>query len=235
MSRTSATRSSTSVGQRRTAGFSTSRRSGARLRHAGRARRTQAGELPQHHPARLLEQWEPTVGFEVRLGRTQLERLAPESRLAVADSAFNQSELIAAGYRHTDVVPLLIDMTSAGEPPDPPFSPAWATTRPVAVRTCSSSARSRRTRRRTTWSRCCLSTGASTTPRPGCGWLVRPSASAMRRPSRPSSKSSGSRTRSPSPARSPVPSSSVPGVRRRLRLRVGPRGLLCPDRRGHGP
>ena len=70
-------------------------------------------------PARLLEQWEPTVGFEVRLGRTQLERLAPESRLAVADSAFNQSELIAAGYRHTDVVPLLIDMTSAGEPPDP--------------------------------------------------------------------------------------------------------------------
>ena len=44
-------------------------------------------------PARLLEDWEPAVGYEVSLGRTQLERLAPESHLAVADSAFNETEL----------------------------------------------------------------------------------------------------------------------------------------------
>ncbi len=70
-------------------------------------------------PAALLEEWEPHVGYEVRLGRTQLERLAVESHLAVADSAYNEGELVEAGYRSTAVVPLLIDMTSAGAPPDP--------------------------------------------------------------------------------------------------------------------
>lgn len=70
-------------------------------------------------PARLLEQWEPAVGYEVRLGRTQLERLAPESRLAVADSAYNETELHQAGYTETAVVPLLIDMTATGADPDP--------------------------------------------------------------------------------------------------------------------
>ncbi|MGP8059896.1 MAG: glycosyltransferase family 4 protein [Acidimicrobiales bacterium] len=70
-------------------------------------------------PARLLESWEPAVGYEVALGRTQLERLAPESHLAVADSAFNETELIEAGYTNTAVVPLLIDMTATGADPDP--------------------------------------------------------------------------------------------------------------------
>ena len=70
-------------------------------------------------PAALLERWEPAVGYEVRLGRAQLERLAPESRLAVADSAFNEPELVAAGYTNTAVVPLLIEMTGGGIAPDP--------------------------------------------------------------------------------------------------------------------
>jgi len=70
-------------------------------------------------PAALLAPWEPNVGYEVSLGRTQLERLAPESRLAVADSAFNESELRQAGYTETAVVPLLIDMTATGADPDP--------------------------------------------------------------------------------------------------------------------
>jgi glycosyltransferase involved in cell wall biosynthesis len=70
-------------------------------------------------PAALLGPWEPQVGYEVSLGRTQLERLAPESRLAVADSSFNESELVAAGYATTAVVPLLIDMTATGADPDP--------------------------------------------------------------------------------------------------------------------
>ena len=33
------------------------------------------------------------MAYEVALGRTQLARLAPQSRFAVADSAFNESEL----------------------------------------------------------------------------------------------------------------------------------------------
>jgi glycosyltransferase involved in cell wall biosynthesis len=70
-------------------------------------------------PARLLEAWEPHVGHEVSLGRSQLLRLAPQSVLAVADSAFNETELVEAGYGRTDVVPLLIDMRGAGVEPDP--------------------------------------------------------------------------------------------------------------------
>jgi glycosyltransferase involved in cell wall biosynthesis len=70
-------------------------------------------------PAELLTDWEPAVGYEVSLGRAQLERLAGESHLAVADSAFNEEELRHAGYKETAVVPLLIDMTATAEAPDP--------------------------------------------------------------------------------------------------------------------
>ncbi len=70
-------------------------------------------------PAHLLEGWAPIVTYEVSLGRAQLERLAPECRHAVADSEFNRGELVGAGYHGTDVVPLLIDMTSTGQDPDP--------------------------------------------------------------------------------------------------------------------
>jgi glycosyltransferase involved in cell wall biosynthesis len=69
-------------------------------------------------PAALLEGWEPPVGYELNLGRAQLRRLAPEARLGIADSQFNQLELKEAGYGDTEVVPLLIDMTSAGADPD---------------------------------------------------------------------------------------------------------------------
>ncbi len=70
-------------------------------------------------PASLLRDWEPNVAYEVALGRTQLARLAAESRFAVADSAFNESELHALGYEGTAVVPLLIDMAAKSDEPDP--------------------------------------------------------------------------------------------------------------------
>jgi glycosyltransferase involved in cell wall biosynthesis len=70
-------------------------------------------------PAFLLRDWEPNVGYEVALGRTQLARLAQQSRFAVADSAFNESELKALGYTDTAVVPLLIDMHQKSDAPDP--------------------------------------------------------------------------------------------------------------------
>jgi L-malate glycosyltransferase len=77
-------------------------------------------------PAALLRDWEPAVAYEVALGRTQLGRLAPQSRLAVADSAFNESELQALGYEGTAVVPLLIDMHSKSDEPDPVLARALA-------------------------------------------------------------------------------------------------------------
>jgi glycosyltransferase involved in cell wall biosynthesis len=69
-------------------------------------------------PAALLRDWEPNVAYEVALGRTQLARLAAQSRFAVADSAFNESELEALGYRGTAVVPLLVDMHAKSDEPE---------------------------------------------------------------------------------------------------------------------
>ncbi len=72
-------------------------------------------------PAALLDAWEPAVGHEVSLGRSQVTRVASECRLAIADSAFNEKELKDVGYTHTAVAPLLIDMTAAAQP-DPALS-----------------------------------------------------------------------------------------------------------------
>ncbi len=77
-------------------------------------------------PAVLLRQWEPAVAYEAALGRTQLARLAPQSHFAVADSAFNESELQALGYERTAVVPLLIDMHVKSEEPDPDLAATLA-------------------------------------------------------------------------------------------------------------
>jgi glycosyltransferase involved in cell wall biosynthesis len=81
-------------------------------------------------PAALLRDWEPDVAYEVALGRTQLARLAPQSRFAVADSAFNESELHALGYEGTAVVPLLIDMAAKSDEPDAALV-AWLSERKV--------------------------------------------------------------------------------------------------------
>ncbi len=64
-------------------------------------------------PTDLLAPWEPDVAYETSLGRAQLRRLAPQCLLAVADSRYNELELLEAGYAKTEVVPLLIDMTRA--------------------------------------------------------------------------------------------------------------------------
>jgi glycosyltransferase involved in cell wall biosynthesis len=82
-------------------------------------------------PASLLRDWEPNVAYEVALGRTQLGRLAPQSRFAVADSAFNESELRALGFEGTAVVPLLIDMHSKSDEPDPRRMESLATRKRV--------------------------------------------------------------------------------------------------------
>jgi len=45
---------------------------------------------------------------------------------AVADSAYNESELVALGYRGTAVVPLLIDMHAKSDEPDPALAESLA-------------------------------------------------------------------------------------------------------------
>ncbi|HTT87012.1 MAG TPA: glycosyltransferase family 4 protein [Acidimicrobiales bacterium] len=66
-------------------------------------------------PAELLQSWEPGVGYEAGLGREQLRRVAARCRLGIADSGFNESELVEAGFTATAVASLLIDMTVHGD------------------------------------------------------------------------------------------------------------------------
>ena len=69
-------------------------------------------------PTKLIDRWEPAVGHELSLGRRQLAQLAPSCILGLADSAYNERELIDLGYSPTSVAPLLIDMRQAHEAPD---------------------------------------------------------------------------------------------------------------------
>ncbi len=107
------------------------------------------------------------MGHEVSLGRSQVTRVAAECRLAIADSAFNEEELIDVGFAHTAVAPLLIDMTAAAPTPIRCCRAGWPRPRPTAAPTSCSSARCRRTRPSTTSSRCWRCTAASTTTAPG--------------------------------------------------------------------
>ena len=64
-------------------------------------------------PAELLAPWEPYVGVELEHGRRQLAQLAEVAPWALADSRFNERELIGLGYRQTGVVPILFDIAPA--------------------------------------------------------------------------------------------------------------------------
>jgi glycosyltransferase involved in cell wall biosynthesis len=61
-------------------------------------------------PHTVFGRWEPTVGPELALGRSQLELLAPRAELAVADSGYNAAECREAGYRSAAVAPILLDV-----------------------------------------------------------------------------------------------------------------------------
>jgi glycosyltransferase involved in cell wall biosynthesis len=61
-------------------------------------------------PARFFDEWDPPILHAVEWGRNQLSALAPRCRLGLADSEFNRLELAAAGYRPTNVTPILIDL-----------------------------------------------------------------------------------------------------------------------------
>jgi glycosyltransferase involved in cell wall biosynthesis len=63
-------------------------------------------------PASMFAPWEPHVGVELATGRRQMKALAPRTRLAIADSTFNEAELIELGYPTTAVVPILLDTAS---------------------------------------------------------------------------------------------------------------------------
>ncbi|MGH9131753.1 MAG: glycosyltransferase [Acidimicrobiales bacterium] len=60
-------------------------------------------------PVSSLVRWEPSRCAELEEGRRQLAQLAPVTLHAVADSSYNQAELVAAGYGSTSVAPIQLD------------------------------------------------------------------------------------------------------------------------------
>ncbi|HZU73257.1 MAG TPA: hypothetical protein VE990_10865, partial [Acidimicrobiales bacterium] len=61
-------------------------------------------------PAEFFRRWDPTVANAMGWARAQLSMLAPKTVIALADSAFNESELTELEYRSTAVVPILLDL-----------------------------------------------------------------------------------------------------------------------------
>ena len=69
-------------------------------------------------PAEYFRRWEPPISRRLEVAREQLGDLARITELGLAVSAYNQSELDQAGYRHTVVTPLLVDLATRHETPD---------------------------------------------------------------------------------------------------------------------
>lgn len=61
-------------------------------------------------PAAFFRRWEPDIARRLDVARAQMAELAPATELAIAVSGFNRDELEAAGYRHTVVSPLMVDL-----------------------------------------------------------------------------------------------------------------------------
>ena len=68
--------------------------------------------------ARFFDRWAPAAADSMRAARTALDLLAPHTRFALADSAFNESELVEHGFGRTTVAPILLDFSEYDGPPD---------------------------------------------------------------------------------------------------------------------
>jgi glycosyltransferase involved in cell wall biosynthesis len=84
------------------------------------AARREALVIDYHNitPARYFARWEPVAAASMERARAELRQLAPVTVLALADSPFNQAELVEVGYRRTSVSPLLVDYQRYDGPAD---------------------------------------------------------------------------------------------------------------------
>ena len=88
-----------------------------------------AGRLAFHAPDRLVAIYHNItpaaffLGFHPHLaglcyhGRRELQAFAPRTELALGDSEFNRRELEAAGFAHTAVLPIVLDLEAYGRKP----------------------------------------------------------------------------------------------------------------------
>jgi L-malate glycosyltransferase len=68
--------------------------------------------------ARYFLRWEPVAASIMYEGRRQLASIAKRTQFAIADSSFNEAELIRLGYAPTAVAPILIDFRDYDDAPD---------------------------------------------------------------------------------------------------------------------
>jgi len=85
------------------------------------ARGGQAIAMDYHNvtPSKYFARWEPSAARSMHVARKEVARLASCTSLAVADSAYNEAELVDLGYSPTAVCPLLIDLEEYHRRPDP--------------------------------------------------------------------------------------------------------------------
>ena len=69
-------------------------------------------------PAEFFRAWDTDVANALSWGRAQLAHLAPRTSLGMADSAYNELELMELDYRRTAVVPILLDLEAMAEDVD---------------------------------------------------------------------------------------------------------------------
>lgn len=68
--------------------------------------------------AKYFWRWEPRAAARMLEGRRQLAEYAPEVRFALADSRFNEQELVELGCTRTAVAPILLDFADYDSAPD---------------------------------------------------------------------------------------------------------------------
>jgi len=70
-------------------------------------------------PAHFFEGANEHARRYAEIGREQLAELAKVSELGIGDSAYNQKELVRAGFAKTAVVPIIVDWSAFDVEPDP--------------------------------------------------------------------------------------------------------------------
>ena len=70
-------------------------------------------------PASFFRRWDMTVANAVNWGRSQLAMLSSRTAFGMADSSYNEMELIELEYRRTGVVPILLDVDATAVEVDP--------------------------------------------------------------------------------------------------------------------
>jgi len=72
-------------------------------------------------PPEYFAKLNPSIAANLAEGRRQVAALAGAAELNLADSDFNARELVAAGYRNTGVLPLMVDLRAAHQDVSPAF------------------------------------------------------------------------------------------------------------------